>query len=242
MSSRDECLKVQNCTVDVTSRTLRCKLAAVLSASHQPTIGDFKNCLRGPGKADRQLLRKIHDFFGWMAKGGPNSKKGHCKGCMYRSKSFLEMPVDQRCGAKADQTIHVEHAIPIKLLPELIWDSLPNHPSAFEEAMINKLVLQYSVSVAVTICEKRKIDRVRTINGKCGSWRSNHPETVDQTNPSSSLLHPFLRYKCSGAEIYSMVTGECIDVESYTIADHFEALQEFKWFSELFPQAQFGRD
>jgi hypothetical protein len=192
----------------------------------------YRHVLHGDKKHDSQLFRKIHDYFGWMAKN-THSRRGGCAGALYRSENFLSISKNRRIGTKKNQNIHIEHVIPINMLPRLVWGQRENLKGKPED--IFNFVLKVSLCAAVNHPKDRdNIDKSRQINGQSGNWRDEHPGLV--RNGDAAIIDsclPFLRYMGSGVKIYSTNSGEEIQIEKYTYEEHLNALNKlsvvFQW-------------
>ena len=178
-----------------------------------------------PEKGD--FFRKLHDYYGWKAKDAQTDRRGGCKGALYRSSEYMK--IDKRIGSRKGQNVHIEHVVPINLIPGLIWeerDSLNNLESIFD------FVLKISVCAAVDQKNERgSIDEPREIYDSIINCRKDHPGIEcegDAANFKNEL--PFSRYIRSDVSIYTMSTGKEICFETYTYEQHLKALKEHKAF------------
>ena len=159
-------------------------------------------------------IRKIHDFYGWMAKDA-GRLLGGCSGCIYRTERFLEIDTNVRDGSKTTKrNIHVEHLVPVSMLKKHILSSALQDP---EELLT--LLLSSSICVAMTHNEERKLD----LNFVPKS--SSPTVTLDFLDEEK----PFLRYspivdpksnKQNDFQVYDMVRGQIVDIQSFTFSDH----------------------
>ena len=170
-------------------------------------------------------MRKAHDFYGWMAK---NETRGRCRGALYRSKEYMEIPLDKRSGSKLDRRedfgVHIEHTIPINQILKMLWSLQEDCSGSFSlrslPAAMHERFLTLSVCTALT----------RREEGDCilPGYNSQHP-AFQASYPSnvSDLMNvkPFERYDFSGGlVIYSVLNGAEIDPSTWTLADHIELL------------------
>ena len=178
-----------------------------------------------PEKGD--FFRKLHDYYGWKAKDAQTDRRGGCKGALYRSSEYMK--IDKRIGSRKGQNVHIEHVVPINLIPGLIWEereSLNNLESIFD------FVLKISVCAAVDQeNERESIDKDRPIYGVRKDWRQKHPG-IERKGDAAYLTKqlPFSRYIGSKVSIYTMSTGKEICFETYTYEQHLNALKEHKAF------------
>jgi hypothetical protein len=159
-------------------------------------------------------IRKIHDFYGWMAKNAGHFFGG-CSGCIYRTAGFLDIDPTQRDGSnKTSRNIHVEHLVPVKMLREHLLNSPLQHP---EDLLA--LLLDSSICVAMSHNEERLLS-------PSGVPKDSSPSlTLD----FQDVEKPFRRYapmlsSSSNTdvhfEVYDMVRGQAVDMQSFTFADH----------------------
>jgi hypothetical protein len=172
------------------------------------------------------IFRRLHDYYGWKAKDA-DSHRGGCKGALYRSSEYMK--IDKRIGSRKRQNVHIEHVVPINLIPGLIWEEreyLNNLESIFD------FVLKISVVAAVDQKKERlSIDETREIFGSIINCRKDHPG-IERKGDAAYLTKqlPFSRYIGSEVSIYTMSTGKEICFETYTYEQHLKALKEHKAF------------
>jgi hypothetical protein len=209
-------------------RTLNNYLSIIDKAIQCADYKSYKNILRGNGKEDRQLFRKLHDYYGWMAKNA-NCKRGGCAGTLYRSSEYMKLLREKRIGDKVGQNVHIEHVIPNHYIPRLIWG---------QKQFLNDLESVFDFFLKISVCaavdqenERGLIDKRRDINGSRINCREEHPGIkLDGDSAYLTNDQPFSRYIGSGVHIYTMSTGKEISFEEFTYEDHFKALKEHKAF------------
>jgi hypothetical protein len=148
-------------------------------------------------------IRKFHDKLGFMAKDCLK-KGGLCAGAIYRSSRFIETV--NRSGARGQQTIHIEHTLPIKILRNHLIDS----PS-WNYSKLLLWLLENSIATAITIEEKDLIE---------GRLRD-HSDAL--LSGSEGYQKPFMRYEslCSeGAIIWNVFDAVEVDRQSFELKDH----------------------
>ena len=174
----------------------------------------FLSSTNAPTAQISDCIRKIHDFYGWMAKNAGHFFGG-CSGCIYRTAGFLDIDPTLRDGSnKTSRNIHVEHLVPVKMLREHLLDSPLQHP---EDLLA--LLLDSSICVAMSHNEERLLS-------PSGVPKDSSPSlTLDFLD----VEKPFLRYAPmlssslnTGVhfEVYDMVRGQAVDMQSFTFADH----------------------
>jgi hypothetical protein len=164
-----------------------------------------------------QAVRKIHDFYGWKAKETAE-KRGLCSGALYRTAGYMAHAPNARVGRKGqDRTVHIEHSVPIADLRRL----LERHANHFDTpgALHNFLIL-HSVATALSQEEEDHM--------KGGTVKSSRNIAFQNTGERTGD-HPFLRYKPlleKGIDfrIFNIVTGEEINIETFTFEDHRSTL------------------
>lgn len=154
-------------------------------------------------KSNSDLIRKFHDFYGWMSKGTAKNI-GLCAGTCFRTSDYVSLNPNLRSGKKNDREkeigIHVEHTIPVKVLNKILITNINLNSKPKD---IFNLLMDYSVCTAFTrLNEKSKI-----IKG----LHSRHPDFDENGSiPNINEVRPFIRYS-SDLEIYSVITKKNID-------------------------------
>jgi hypothetical protein len=175
------------------------------------------------------FFRKLHDYYGWKAKNAQTDRRGGCAGSLYRSSKYMKILPDERIGSRKGQNVHIEHVVPINLIPRLIW----GHRKFLNDCeSIFDFVLKISVCAAVDQKNERgSIDKPRDIYGSIINCREQHPG-IKREGDAAYLTNeqPFSRYIRSDVSIYTMSTGKEICFETYTYEEHLKALKEHKAF------------
>jgi hypothetical protein len=157
-------------------------------------------------------FRHTHNLFGWKA-GDTIAKRGLCAGAIYRTQKFMEITQDDRCGSKVDRrNVHIEHTVPIaELNRQWIEYRQKNEPDLAEAYA---WMLCHSVTTAFHINEMGGI--------------KGYERKTDAFDPTSCWFNrPFLRYsrKDIVPTIWNVLSGEEIDIGTWTFAEHFEQIE-----------------
>jgi len=165
-------------------------------------------------------IRRLHDFYGWMAKDGPG---GRCAGALYRTLDYLGLDPKQRDGSKGPgRNVHIEHAVPVGVLEKILW----HRKADFDRpAELHRFLVHHSVCVAFTHNEER------AMRGQVA------PATTDAFDSEGNPVHnyPFRRYlplehraRASGTQfrIINVLSGARVDLEHFSFADHVRALKQ----------------
>ncbi len=178
------------------------------------------------------IIRGIHDFFGWKAKGGLNNR-GLCSGAIYTSEQFKKVPNKIRSGKRRGGNIHIEHTIPVKVLSSVLWESRKELRSSKD---VFQKIMRFSVCTAVTREEEIKINKY----GSGG--RKDHPSFMNDTNRilRDRDILPFIRYYETGTTVLNVITGEKINFCEFSIEDHTKLLKQndiYSWdhIAKYFP-------
>ena len=187
-------------------------------------------------------MRKAHDFYGWMAK---NESRGVCKGAIYRSKQYMQIPMHKRSGAKRDRqkdfSVHIEHTIPINQIIKTLWSlrgTLRELSSGSSlPALMHEQFLSLSVCTALTGAEEKQCIKAGLESSHQG-LSAKYPLTFSELME----IKPFERYDFSaGLVIYNVVSGSEIDPLSWTISDHLRAIKSVDTYNwEYLTSAQFS--
>ena len=178
----------------------------------------------------------------------------HCIGTIYRTekadKTIKKIIEKKHNGEHIDRPtpIHCEHVIPNNLQVKYIFyrQDIVTDEKLFDFLFKNIIVC------AVDGTEKDYLNDRRTIGTVTSSWARHHPEFDKKT---AELLHlhtefrdirPFIRYKniktADGGElkIHCLFKKEPIDLEKYTMEDHYailESTEELKELNRLYLEA-----
>lgn len=174
--------------------------------------------------------RKIHDYFGWKSltkKGKKEDRLSVCKGAIYRTREYMSIDCTERSGAKVDKEkpfgVHIEHTIPCSEIKNYLWESRASLKNAHGQYCSDRIQNQF---FDISVCTA--MSRTEEKSGILKGFSKKHPELVKgflHSIESIYLLKPFIRYS-DNIEIYEMVTGQQIDSNEWTIADHKKLLEE----------------
>jgi hypothetical protein len=166
-------------------------------------------------------VRQIHDFYGWMAKA--SAKRGKCAGTLYRTVGYLGIDRMKRDGSKQpSRNVHIEHTVPVCVLVQTLAAALPHFRTA---ADLHRFLIERSVCVALSHTEERWLGEAKVPSKSNCAFDSNGAQQHD---------YPFRRYTPltrhatkQGSEfaIINVVTGEQVDLQSFSFADHVNTLK-----------------
>ncbi len=188
--------------------------------------------------------RNAHDFFGWMAKQGKNQqyKLGACKGTIYRSDNYMNIPLDKRNGSKPKDTpnhVHIEHTIPVNVILRYIWNIYNKDIGRFSDLLMKKKL--YEDFISVSVCTALTEDEEKTI-GISKALKKEHPDFEGRKIRTDLMaVRPFKRYDFSkGLKIYEMITGSEINPETFTLKDHVNLINnvdiyDWDYISSMYP-------
>lgn len=151
--------------------------------------------------------------------------KWHCHAGAYRTRGAADLLARGGLTLEEHAVTHCEHTIPSSLVADLLWRK--RDQGAFETPMdLLAWLLRHSIVTVALQSERKEIDgqpvhldRMREIEGIVDKWTCTHPDLQDDADMTDAV-RPFLRYKGTGAEIVHWPTGDVIDIETYTMADH----------------------
>jgi hypothetical protein len=170
-------------------------------------IADMGSCGAPVASSVSSWLRQFHDKLGFKAKGSAASG-GLCSGAIFRTQRFMQ--THSRSGSKKDQSVHIEHTVPICVLRAQVSS---RSFSSYTEALA--WLLKHSVTTAFHKCEQAHLKDVsRTSNA------------FSPTSPD--YLRPFCRYRrmfAAGEVIWNVFDRKPIDdPQSFTFDDHIVVL------------------
>ena len=154
-------------------------------------------------------LRQIHDFLGFKAKDEV-SDRGHCAGALYRTRKFLM--TENRSGAKYNQTIHIEHTVPVNILARELISRNDGDLS------LTKWVFKHSVATAMNIKEP----------GMYLAGRHKYSNVFN--SPSVDYMKPFRRYsrlfESEDNVVYNVLSGKEIDPDEFTFSHNLSNISK----------------
>ncbi|MCZ7860930.1 hypothetical protein O9X98_05890 [Agrobacterium salinitolerans] len=157
-------------------------------------------------------FRQAHNLFGWKA-GDTLSKLGLCSGAIYRTEKFMSLAQDARCGSKGEgRSVHIEHTVPIAELTRQWVEYRRKHEP--------DLAQTYAWMLCNSVTTAFHIDEMGGIKG--------YERKTEAFNPESDWFNrPFVRYgmKEQVPAIWNVLSGERIDIETWTFADHFQQVE-----------------
>lgn len=170
-------------------------------------------------------VRQIaHDNLGWCAiKKGRRNVLGHCAGTLYRSEKFMSIPIDIRVGNGKQRNIHIEHTIPAVQLIRLMVGKIKKDPNV-KATEIMKFIIERSVVAALSKEEQSAMKGC-----------------VDPKN-NDCLEYPFRRYlglkerlarQGKTFNLYEIVSGEPINLESFSLQSHMSMVNEWSWLWDV---------
>tara|TARA_B100001142_G_scaffold147323_1_gene148277 strand:+ start:2387 stop:3130 length:744 start_codon:yes stop_codon:yes gene_type:complete len=181
------------------------------------------------------LARRNHNYFGWMAYN--DKPLGNCKGAIYRSKEYMEIPLHQRNGEKKHDKneygphhIHIEHSIPVTLILRYFLNYKNIYLDNLDH-LINRRLHEAFLSISVCTALTRHEEEEVIIK----KYKDKHPELDEKEIKVDSLseIHPFIRYDFSkGLKLYEMISGSEICPETFTLKDHINLINKvdiYKW-------------
>lgn len=100
-----------------------------------------------PGFQDRAMaVRKFHDKLGFCAKGRVETG-GLCAGAIFRTASFINTSQHERSGARATQTVHIEHTVPVNVIASRTEAQIANAADGADAAFA--WLMKHSVTTAM---------------------------------------------------------------------------------------------
>ena len=167
-------------------------------------------------------MRKAHDFFGWMAKNG---SIGACKGAIYRSINYMQVPLKNRSGRRNDAAtdfgVHIEHSIPINQIIWALWSRRNLFLDLENRSLLTRTVheefIKLSVCTAITRQEQK--------NCLKPTYEKRHPDFDSTGRPQIGFslkdVRPFIRYDFTGGlKIFEMINGQEIKPDIWSLKDH----------------------
>lgn len=189
-------------------------IASLCDAAGERALHPDLRCKQGLG----HVVRQIHDFYGWKAKGSPENR-GVCAGTLYRSVGFMRLNVADRVGARVPKditrgikNIHIEHTVPVGSITTWIKKSAS---AGCEHAALHGWIIGRSVCTAIT--EHQRLVLADAEKEK----------TTVRTVERDHL--PFTRYQGvfgtgGDHDIYDVTTGNRVDFSRFSYEDHRASL------------------
>jgi hypothetical protein len=147
-------------------------------------------------------LRQFHDKLGFKAKGLA-ANGGLCAGAIFRTQRFIQ--TEFRGGSKKDQSVHIEHTVPICVLRAQI---LSRSFVSYEEALT--WLLKHSVTTAFHNSEKAHLTDVsRTSNAF-------EPTSPDHLRPFSRYSKMFAGESC----VWNVFDRKIVEPQSFGFDDN----------------------
>lgn len=163
-----------------------------------------------PDTADRGMaVRKFHDKLGFCAKGKV-STGGLCSGAIFRTTAFMDLPQESRSGARATQTVHIEHTVPANVLARELESRLDDAP-----ATGMAWLFKHSVTTAMRKGQDR--DYLK------GMTRTTSAFDVGSNNEGK----PFKRYNTlfdAGEQVWDVWNRKAVDPDESTFDSHLETV------------------
>ena len=183
-------------------------------------------------KKNNDPIRKIHDFYGWMAKHDPSvacKSRSRCSGALYRTCDFMKLKFDDRDGCRDSRlrNIHIEHTVPVKVLYSILGYTASDAARrlASPEAL-HWFLMEHSVCTAFTYHEKERSKPAGVARDSSCAFDSTGERRHD---------FPFRRYRplrdysiSHGYDfrIFNTVSGPEVNIDFFTFADHAATLQQ----------------
>jgi hypothetical protein len=185
------------------------------------------NNLQSPNKKINDRIRRIHDFYGWMAK--ENRIRGLCAGAIYRSEKFLKMKKEERIGIiRNNINIHIEHTIPVSdLVNNLKYVNSSKDKKFNSSSDLHEHLLLHSITAALTHAEKLQMSKARI------PQRRNEAFHIDGEKVGDYPFRRYLKLKEYNFKIFNVMSGEEIDLDKFTFSDHKKAIYQSGFFQPL---------
>jgi len=169
-----------------------------------------------------EIVRHIHDFYGWMARSGARRAfRGHCAGALYRTVKYLKIPRADRNGTQGiGRNIHIEHTVQVeKVLVAALKANIGRFHTAYA---LHRFLLDRSVCTAFSEEEEVWLREAERGN----------PHYVAFNGEELKNIYPFSRYlplaEKHGSEfrIVNVVTSKEICLNEFSLADHVASLEQ----------------
>lgn len=161
----------------------------------------------------RMHIRHLHNLFVFKA------RRQHCHAALYRSAGAHALLQAGGLLIGGDAVVHCEHTIPTgPVLRQM--HALHRAGQLPDPATLVAFFLGFAVVTAVLQTERRSnLNKKRIFDGFTSSWSDDHPEFLGVTI-ANDACRPFRRYVGTDLKVVFAVTGEPINLEHDTLADH----------------------
>lgn len=154
-------------------------------------------------------VRKFHDKLGFCAKGKV-STGGLCSGAIFRTTAFMELPQESRSGARATQTVHIEHTVPANVLARKLESRLGNTP-------VTGMAWLFKHSVTTAMRKGQDRDYLKGVTQTTSAFDAG----------SENEGKPFKRYSAlfgAGEKVWDVWNRREVDPEESTFDSHLDTV------------------
>lgn len=158
-------------------------------------------------------IRKFHDKLGFCAKGSVRTG-GLCAGSIFRTSSFIGLAQEDRSGARATQTVHIEHTVPAKVLARELEKQISTAPDGSPDAGLAWL-LKHSVTTAMKKGQDK--DYLRGVTRTTTAF--------DEGAVGAGL--PFMRYATlfqAGEQVWDVWNRAAVHPQELTFDNHLSTI------------------
>ncbi|WP_156295834.1 hypothetical protein [Methylobacterium aquaticum] len=170
----------------------------------------------GGGQANNSVSMKIRHFHNELEL----HVHRHCLGALYRSEGIAALAQSQGIQSSL---LRQEHTIPTNVLAGMVFRGIMQTKAIDGPAALCRFLLTQSVVTAITRTEdkdKLAIERWYEADRHGSKWQYTHPEFRMDSDLNRFDARPFLRYYKTGLAVIFWPTGETINLETDTLADH----------------------
>jgi hypothetical protein len=154
-------------------------------------------------------VRKFHDKLGFCAKGKV-STGGLCTGAIFRTAAFMDLPQERRSGARATQTVHIEHTVPANVLARELESRIGDGP-----VVGMAWLFKHSVTTAMKKGQDR--DYLKGVTRTTSAFDEG----------SNDKGKPFKRYSTlfgAGEQVWDVWNRREVDPTEVTFEDHLDTV------------------